>query len=136
MFTECYIFVVTNLQINGFRYPDKYREFIIYLVSSSKMESADIVIRQNDFLRQFESDIKDQLIAIEYSDNERNLFLSKVKFAQEVHDEVIVDLFIKAVLDHLKEKEMTIVPTSPFVKKFIKMNKLRYKKMLPVGMAI
>lgn len=100
------------------------------------MESADIVIRQNEFLRQFESDIKDQLIAIEYSDNERNLFLSKVKFAQYVHDEVIVDLFIKAVLDHLKEKEMTIVPTSPFVKKFIKRNKLKYKKMLPVGMAI
>lgn len=100
------------------------------------MESADIVIRQNEFLRQFESEIKDQLIAIEYSDNERNLFLSKVKFAQNVHDEDTVALFIKAVLDYLKEKEMTIVPTSPFVKKFIKRNKLKYKKMLPVGMAI
>lgn len=100
------------------------------------MKQEDVVIRQNEFLRQFETKIKDYLIAIEYSDNERNMFLSKVKFKADIHDEDTINLFIKAVLDNLKEKEVTIVPTSPLVKTFIKRNKLKYKKMLPIGMAI
>jgi len=100
------------------------------------MKPEDVVIRQNEFLRQFETEIKDHLIAIEYSDNERNMFLSKVKFKVDIHDEDMINLFIKAVLDDLKEKEITVVPTSAYVKKFIKRNKLIYKKMLPVGMAI
>ena len=100
------------------------------------MKAEDVVIKQNEFLRQFESVIKDHPIAIEYSDNERNMFLSKVKFKVDIHDEETINLFIKAVLDELKEKEITIVPTSPYVKKFIKRNKLLYKKMLPIGMAI
>lgn len=100
------------------------------------MEPKDVVIKQNEFLRQFESKIKDHLIAIEYSDNERNIFLSKVKFNTDIHDDDTINLFIKAVLDDLKSKEITIVPTSPYVKKFIKRNKLLYKSMLPIGMAI
>jgi len=100
------------------------------------MKQKVVAITQNEFLRQFESTIKDHLIALEYSDNERNIFLSKVKFNTDIHDENTINLFIKAVLDDLKEKEISIVPTSPYVKKFIKRNKLLYKKMLPTGIAI
>ena len=100
------------------------------------MKSEDIIVIQNKFLRQFESQINNHLIAIEYTDNDRNMFLSKVNFNADAHGQDIIDLFIKATLDDLKEKEITIVPTSSHVKKFIKRNKLLYKKMLPTGMAI
>ena len=100
------------------------------------MKSEDITVTQNKFLRQFESHINNHLIAIEYTDNGRNIFLSKVNFNADAHDEDMINLFIKAMLDDLKEKEITIVPTSSYVKKFIRRNRLLYKKMLPTGMAI
>lgn len=100
------------------------------------METENSGIKQNEFHRQFESIVKGALIVLEYADNDRNMFLTKVTFDKEKHDEDTILLFIKAVLDYLKEKEITIVPTSPLVKKFIKRNKLKYKKMLPIGMAI
>lgn len=100
------------------------------------MVSKDIDINQNEFHRQFEAHLNQQLITLEYADNDRNIFLTKVTYDKEKHDEERILLFIKAVLDYLKEKEVTVVPTSPLVKKFIKRNKLKYKKMLPIGMAI
>jgi hypothetical protein len=100
------------------------------------MVSKDIDINQNEFHRQFEAHLNQQLITLEYADNDRNMFLTKVTYDKEKHDEERILLFIKAVLDYLKEKEVTVVPTSPLVKKFIKRNKLKYKKMLPIGMAI
>jgi hypothetical protein len=43
--------------------------------------------------------------------------------------------FLKIVLEDIIEKNISVVPTSPPIAKFIKRNR-RYKKMLPVGIRI
>ena len=43
--------------------------------------------------------------------------------------------FLKIVLENIVEKNISVVPTSPPVAKFIRRNR-RYRKMLPVGIRI
>ena len=43
--------------------------------------------------------------------------------------------FLKIVLENISEKNISVVPTSPPVAKFIRGNR-RYRKMLPVGIRI
>jgi hypothetical protein len=44
-------------------------------------------------------------------------------------------VFLKVILEDIIEKNISVVPTSPPVAKFIRKNR-RYRKMLPVGIRI
>ena len=45
------------------------------------------------------------------------------------------DDFIKAVFENVSERNLSIVPTSPEIAKFVRRNR-QYKSMLPVGVRI
>ena len=45
------------------------------------MNAEEIIITDNEFLRQFETTIKEQLATIEYSQQERKIFLTKLKLS-------------------------------------------------------
>ncbi len=97
------------------------------------IDAAELV--DNDFLRQFELKIDESLAKIEYSLQERKIFLTKLIIPEEVFSEEFQNDFIKVVLANIEERNLSVVPTSPEIAKFIRKNK-RYKSMLPVGVRI
>lgn len=89
----------------------------------------------NDFLRQFELKIDGQLAKIEYSLQDRKIFLTKLIIPEAISDKSFTENFLKMVLGNIQERNISVVPTSPEIAKFIRRNR-RYKSMLPVGIRI
>lgn len=98
------------------------------------MTDEEFEITDNEFLRQFETRIDDKLATIEYSTQERKIFLTKLRMPDgtEEHREA----FIRAVLSEIKERNTRVVPTSPEIAGFIRKNRRKYKDLLPVGINI
>ena len=89
----------------------------------------------NDFLRQFEIKVNNHLAKIEYSLQERKIFLTKLIIPEEIKDEDFRKDFIAAVFEQIEERNLSVVPTSPEIAKFVRSNR-KYKRMLPVGVRI
>lgn len=89
----------------------------------------------NEFLRQFELKVNNQLAKIEYSLQERKIFLTKLVIPDGLKKENFQDDFLKAVFENISERNLSIVPTSPEIAKFVRKNR-QYKRMLPVGVRI
>jgi hypothetical protein len=89
----------------------------------------------NDFLRQFELKVDDELAIIEYSLQDRKIFLTKLIIPSCAKDENFTEDFLKLVMENIQERNISVVPTSPPIAKFIRKNR-RYKRMLPVGIRI
>ena len=97
------------------------------------IDAAELI--DNEFLRQFELRVKDDLAKIEYSLQERKIFLTKLIIPEDVNNESFEEEFLKLVLDSIQERNISVVPTSPPIAKFIRKNR-RYRSMLPVGVRI
>ncbi|RZW45349.1 MAG: N-acetyltransferase [Flavobacteriaceae bacterium] len=97
------------------------------------MDAAELI--DNEFLRQFELKVDDQLAKIEYSLQERKIFLTKLIVPDDVKSDEFVEDFLKLVMENIRERNISVVPTSPPIAKFIRKNR-RYKSMLPVGLRI
>lgn len=95
-----------------------------------------VSVNDNEFLRQFESEIKGELVKIEYSEQDRKIFLTKLDMSDSLKEEGYLDLFLETVLDMIKEKNVRVMPTSPAVAKFMRKNRRKYKDLLPVGINI
>ncbi len=95
----------------------------------------EIVLKNNEFLRQFETKIDDSLARIEYAEQERKIFLTKVVVPDAIKDKSFEERFIKSVLEVLSEKKIKVVPTSPKIAGFVRRNK-SYKSLLPVGIKL
>jgi predicted GNAT family acetyltransferase len=84
-------------------------------------------LTDNSFLRQYELKMGNQMATIEYSQQERKIFLTKLNIPTNLEIDDFSEKFIKLVLEDISEKNISVVPTSPPIAKFIKRNR-RYKK--------
>ncbi|MFD2890811.1 GNAT family N-acetyltransferase [Flavobacterium chuncheonense] len=91
-------------------------------------------IKDNELLRQFETDTNTGLLSIEYSVQERKIFLTKF-IENDNTDEEYQDEFIKNVLEIAQERKLKVVPTHIKLIKFFRKNR-RYQEMLPPGIKI
>lgn len=89
----------------------------------------------NDFLRQFELKIDDELAKVEYSLQERKIFLTKLIIPESIFSDDFQNEFIIAILKQIEERNLSVVPTCPEIARFIRKNR-QYKSMLPVGVRI
>ena len=91
-------------------------------------------IKDNELLRQFEIQTSTGLVAIEYSIQERKLFLTK--FCQnENEDEELQTEFIKNVLQIAEDRKLKVVPTHAKFVSFFRKNR-RFQEMLPPGIKV
>ena len=97
------------------------------------IDAAELI--DNDFLRQFEFKIDNHLAKIEYSLQERKIFLTKLIIPEEINAEDFSKEFLSAVFEQIEERNLSVVPTSPEIAKFVRSNR-KYKRMLPVGLRI
>ncbi|GAB5472780.1 MAG: hypothetical protein Mars2KO_08790 [Maribacter sp.] len=95
----------------------------------------EVEIKDNSFLRQFETSVDGHLAKIEYSSQERKVFLTKLVIPEAIEKKDFREDFIKSVLHHIQEKNQRVVPTSPQIAGFLRKNR-QYKEMLPVGIRI
>ena len=96
----------------------------------------DVEITDNEFLRQFELEIGDNMARIEYALQDRKIFLTKYEMPEDLEDQGFRDIFIKAVFDEVRDRGISVMPTSPEVVGFLRKNRRRYKDLLPVGINI
>ncbi|AFL82454.1 hypothetical protein Aeqsu_3016 [Aequorivita sublithincola DSM 14238] len=96
----------------------------------------DVEITDNEFLRQFELEIGETMARIEYSLQDRKIFLTKYEMSDELEEQGYREVFIKAVFEEVKRREISLVPTSPEVAGFMRKNRRKYKDLLPVGINI
>jgi len=97
------------------------------------IDAAELI--DNDFLRQYEIKVDGHLAKIEYSLQDRKIFLTKLIVPESISDDNFTEEFLKAVFENIEERNLSVVPTSPEIAKFIRRNR-KYKSMLPVGLRI
>ena len=92
-------------------------------------------IKDNTFSRHFET-IKDgNLIIMEYSFQEKKIFLTKITKPETFNDDAFIDEYIAAVLEIAIERKFKVVPILPRIAKFFKLNAI-YKELLPPGIRL
>ncbi len=97
------------------------------------MSDVELEIIDNEFLRQFETTIEGQKAKIEYAQQERKIFLTKLIMSEEHLEKGYGEDFIIAVFNVIQERNIRLVPTSPIIAKFMRKNRRKYKDLLPVG---
>ncbi len=100
------------------------------------MIDAEIKIIDNEFLRQFEAVINGELVIVEYSQQERKVFLTKLKMADELKENGFLEPFLESLLSYIQEGTHKVVPTNPEIAKHMRKHRRKYKDLLPVGMNI
>lgn len=95
----------------------------------------EIELVDNEFLRQFEIKTEEEVAKIEYSLQERKIFLTKLILPKDNEDDTLKENFLRAVFENIEERNLSVVPTSPEIAKFIRKNR-QYKSLLPVGLRI
>ncbi|KJJ39432.1 GNAT family N-acetyltransferase [Aequorivita vladivostokensis] len=96
----------------------------------------DVEIIDNEFLRQFELEIGDNMARIEYALQDRKIFLTKYEMPEDLEEQGFREIFIKAVFEEVKNRGISLVPTSPEIAGFMRKNRRKYKDLLPVGINI
>lgn len=95
---------------------------------------SEVTVKDNDFLRQFETRINGKLAKIEYSSQDKKIFLTKLVLPENFED-CQKDEFIESVLHIVEERNLRVVPTSPEIARFLRKHK-QFKDLLPVGIRI
>jgi len=90
--------------------------------------------KNNELLRQFECRCGERFVIIEYSIQERKLFLTKLN-PNGCDDEILINDFIRSILDKAEEKRLRVVPVSSSIVAFFKKNP-SYRELLAAGIKI
>lgn len=92
-------------------------------------------IKDNSFSRQFETTIEGKLLTVEYSFQEKKIFLTRLNVPENFDNEEIISEFIKEILTIAIDKKLKVVPIFPKIAAFFKKNP-SYKELLPPGIRI
>ena len=92
-------------------------------------------ITDNSFLRQFETKANGGLAIIEYSVQERKIFLTKIFVPEMKSKEEFSEMFMSEVFEIIRDRNISVVPTAAIITKFIRKNR-KYKSLLPTGIRI
>jgi hypothetical protein len=91
-------------------------------------------IKDNELLRQFETTTENGSLKIEYSLQDKKMFLTKL-IANENEAEEEVHQFITQVLGIAEDRKFRVVPTNSRLVSFFRNNK-KFQQLLPPGIKI
>jgi hypothetical protein len=97
---------------------------------SEKME-----IKDNTFARQFETLVDGKLISVEYSFQEKKIFLTRINTFDGFNDEEFINDLLKNIMEIAYERKLKVVPILPKIALFFRKNPI-YKDLLPPGIKI
>jgi hypothetical protein len=100
------------------------------------METAVLIeIKDNTFARQFETITEQGLVTVEYSFQEKKIFLTKINTPDNFDDEVFISNMLKEIMAIAIERKLKVVPILPKTVVFFKKNPV-YKELLPPGIRL
>ena len=92
-------------------------------------------IKDNTFARQFETITPEGLISIEYSFQEKKIFLTKINTPEGFENQELINTLLKSIMEIVIEKKFKLMPIHPKIALFIKKNP-KYKELLPPGIRL
>lgn len=92
-------------------------------------------IKDNTFARQFEIMVDGKLLSLEYSFQEKKIFLTRINLPEGFSDEELITNFLKNIMDIAYERKLKVVPILPKIALFFRKNPT-YKDLLPPGIKI
>lgn len=92
-------------------------------------------IKDNTFARQFEIMVEGKLVSLEYSFQEKKIFLTRINLPEGFSDEELITNFLKNIMDIAYERKLKVVPILPKIALFFRKNPT-YKDLLPPGIKI
>jgi len=92
-------------------------------------------IKDNTFSRQFETFVDSKLISVEYSFQEKKIFLTRINVPDGFIDEDFLNDFLKNIMAIAYERKLKVVPILPKIALFFRKNTI-YKDLLPPGIKI
>lgn len=98
-------------------------------------DSTLMEIKDNTFLRQFETYLNEELISVEYSFQERKIFLTKINTPDNFENEEFINTLLAEIMAIAYERKLKVVPVLPKIAKFFKQN-TTYRDLLPPGIRI
>jgi len=94
-----------------------------------------IEIKDNAFARQFETITEQGLVTVEYSFQEKKIFLTKINVPDGFEDEEFISNLLKNIMEIAVDRKLKVVPILPKIVVFFKKNPI-YKELLPPGIRI
>ena len=92
-------------------------------------------IKDNTFARQFETSVDKGLISVEYSFQEKKIFLTKINVPENYIDEEFISELLKNIMAIAYERKLKVVPILPKIALFFRRNTV-YRDLLPPGIKI
>ncbi len=92
-------------------------------------------IKDNTFARQFETIVTEGLVSVEYSFQEKKIFLTKINTPEGFDNEEFISIFLENIIGIAIERKFKIVPILPKIVLFFKKNPI-YKELLPPGIRL
>jgi hypothetical protein len=99
--------------------------------------SATIImeIKDNTFSRQFETKTEEGLVSVEYSFQDKKIFLTKINVPDLFDDEEFISNLLQNIMEIAIERKLKVVPILPKIVTFFKKNPV-YKELLPPGIRL
>jgi hypothetical protein len=97
---------------------------------SEKME-----IKDNTFARQFETMFDGKMISVEYSFQEKKIFLTRINTFDGFDNEDFINDLLKNIMEIAYERKLKVVPILPKIAAFMRKN-TTYRDLLPPGIKI
>ena len=92
-------------------------------------------IKDNTFSRQFETILDGKMISLEYSFQEKKIFLTKIHTPDQFENEEFINNFLKNIMEIAYERKLKVVPILPKIATFFRKNSI-YKDLLPPGIKL
>ncbi len=92
-------------------------------------------IKDNAFSRQFETLLDGKLISVEYSFQEKKIFLTRINVPDGFENEEYISDLLKNIMAIAYERKLKVVPILPKIAAFFRKNPT-YKDLLPPGIKI
>jgi hypothetical protein len=92
-------------------------------------------IKDNTFSRQFETILDGKMISLEYSFQEKKIFLTKIHTPDQFDNEEFINNFLKNIMEIAYERKLKVVPILPKIATFFRKNSI-YKDLLPPGIKL
>jgi hypothetical protein len=92
-------------------------------------------IKDNTFARQFETLIDGKLISVEYSFQEKKIFLTRLNIYDGFDNEEFITDLLKNIMEIAYERKLKVVPILPKIAAFMRKH-TTYRDLLPPGIKI
>jgi len=92
-------------------------------------------IKDNAFSRQFETTVDGKLISLEYSFQEKKIFLTRLNVPDGFADEEFINELLRTIMANAYERKLKVVPILPKIAAFFRKNPT-YKDLLPPGIKL